>query len=315
MTEDVDAAVVSALYRRRLRLWRGASVAAFSVALLVAGVSVHRHASPLGPHLARLKVHGTIGSDVSLMTRALKTAEKDSSIKGLLLDIDSPGGAVTGGEALHDAVERFAKMKPVVVTMGGMGASAGYMIAVPAKRIFAQRGTLTGSIGVLMQSPDVSSLLDKVGVSVDELVSGPLKGQPSMVKPLSPEGRTMLQGVVNNLFEQFVTMVATGRHMPEEKVKALADGRPYTGQQALALGLIDSLGDEDDAKASLAKLCALPEDAKIETIGEKSKQFSLRHRLLGMIGGSFATLFGFGAEELLQNETLGIDGPVAIWKP
>ncbi|NHO31511.1 signal peptide peptidase SppA [Acetobacter fallax] len=320
MSSGVDDAVVEAELKRRLRRWRAGSVALFAFALFVTGAVSHRsgawnHASVTGPHLVRLKVTGVIGSDVSRWTKALSKAEKEPSVKGLLLDIDSPGGSVTGGEELHDAIERFAKSKPVVTTMSGVGASAGYMIALPSKRIFAERSTLTGSIGVIMESPDVSGLLGKIGVNVDELVSGPLKGQPSMVKPISPEGRVMLQGVVSNLFDQFVAMVVAGRHMPEDKVRSLADGRPYTGQQAVALGLIDSLGNRDDARDWLAKTCGLKAEPDVVTIGQAVRRFSFRRRLIGLFGGAVMSWSGLNLDEFLPQDSERLDGAVSIWKP
>jgi protease-4 len=160
---------------------------------------------------------------------------------------------VAGGESLHDAIARVAAKKPVVTVMGGVAASAGYMISVPAARIFASQATLTGSIGVLLETGDISGLLGKLGIASDPIVSGPLKDQPSFTKPLSPEGRQVLQGLVMDMYDQFVSMVAQGRHMDPDKVRALADGRAYTGRQALNLGLVDQIGGEHDARAWLAK--------------------------------------------------------------
>jgi protease IV len=240
-------------------------------------------------------------------------------VKGLILSIDSPGGSVSGGEALHDAIARFAAQKPVVAVMGGVGASAGYMIAVPAARIFASNATLTGSIGVLMQSPDVSGLLGKVGVNVDELVSGPLKGQPSVVKPLSPAGREMLQGVVADLFDQFVGMVADGRHMDRAKVQALADGRPYTGHQALGLGLIDQIGDERDARAWLADTRHLPRDMPVRELKPKDDRVWWRPHPSGMLeraaGAAIVSLVGEIGMKTVTSQGLALDGPVALWQP
>ncbi len=320
MSSGVDAVVTEAELKRRLRRWRAGATAVFVVAVMTAGALGHRTtgwkpAAVTGPHLARLRVSGVIGADVSRWTKALSKAEKNPAVKGLILDVDSPGGSVTGGEELHDAIEHFAKVKPVVTTMGGVGASAGYMIALPSKRIFAERSTLTGSIGVIMESPDVSGLLGKIGVNVDELVSGPLKGQPSVVKPLSPEGRAMLQGVVGNLFDQFVAMVVTGRHMPEDKVRSLADGRPYTGQQAVTLGLIDALGTRDDARNWLAKTCGLSGEPEVVTIGEATRRFSLRRRLIGLFGGAVMSLTGLDPAEFLPQDSERLDGAVSIWKP
>ncbi|GBR01488.1 signal peptide peptidase SppA [Acetobacter oeni] len=320
MSSGVDAAVAAAELKRRLRRWRVGAVVLFGVA--VAAVSagsrqsgIWNHNSLMRPHLVKIRVNGVIGPDVSRWTKALAKAEKEVAVKGLILDIDSPGGSVTGGEELHDAIEHFSKLKPVVATMSGVGASAGYMIALPARRIYAERSTLTGSIGVIMESPDFSGLLGKIGVNVDELVSGPLKGQPSLVKPISPEGRIMLQGVVSNLFDQFVAMVVSGRHMPEEKVRSLADGRPYTGQQALSLGLIDALGSRDDAVDWLGKVSDLKGEPCVEAIGEAAQRFSFRRRLAGLFGGALMSWLGHDFAEILPQDPIRLDGAVSIWKP
>ncbi len=122
----------------------------------------------------------------------------------MILSIDSPGGSVAGGETLHDAIARVAAKKPVVVTMGGLAASAGYMIAMPANRIFAREATLTGSIGVLLETGEVSGLLGKLGITAEVVRSGPLKDEPSLVRPLSPAGQEVLQGLVNDMYDQFV---------------------------------------------------------------------------------------------------------------
>ena len=154
--------------------------------------------------------------------------------------------------------------------MGGTAASAGYMIAVPATRIFAQESTLTGSIGVLLETGDISGLLKSIGVSADPIVSGPLKDQPSFVKPLSSEGRQMLQGLVMDMYDQFVDMVAQGRHMDTGRVRELADGRPYTGRQAMKLGLVDAIGGEQDARQWLAQAKGISADLPVEDVSSGS---------------------------------------------
>ncbi|WP_408873170.1 signal peptide peptidase SppA [Gluconobacter roseus] len=236
--------------------WRiGALVAVFTaIAVCMAGYG-RPAAAGFGhrPHIVRLVITGIVQNDVSDTVRALKQAQISPDVTGLLLVVDSPGGGVTGGERLHEAVRRFAAVKPVAVSMGDMGASAAYMLSVPAQHIVALPSTLTGSIGVIFQRPDVSVGLGRLGIGMDAITSGPMKDQTDPTSTLTPEGRQMLQGLVNDLFGQFVSMVATGRHMSEEKVRSLADGRAYTGKQAIALGLVDELGDEDAARLWLRK--------------------------------------------------------------
>ncbi|WP_428376995.1 signal peptide peptidase SppA [Lichenicoccus sp.] len=302
--------------KRGLAFWRVVAVLAFVLAVLgVGGLRLH-HAA--GAHLARLKVDGIITDDADRVAM-IDSARKDASVKGLILSIDSPGGSVAGGENLHDAIARFAAGKPVVTVMGGTAASAGYMIAVPSARIFASNATLTGSIGVLLQSPDVSGLLDKVGLGVDELVSGPLKGQPSVVKPLSPEGRVMLQGVVMDLYDQFVGMVASGRHMDAARVRALADGRPYTGHQAIGLGLIDQIGTEQDARDWLAANRHLAGDLPVRPLEPQDKAPWWRRQMRASAGGlllsALDVLVSSPAAKTFAAQGLVLDGPVALWQP
>ncbi len=190
----------------------------------------------------------------------------DDNVKALIVSIDSPGGSVAGGESLHDAIAHVAARKPVVAVMGGLAASAGYMIAVPAARIFAHDATLTGSIGVLLETPEVSGLLAKIGVDAQTIVSGPLKDQPSFTHALSPQGHEVMQALVMDMYDQFVGMVAAGRHMDSDKVRQLGDGRAYTGRQALQLGLIDAIGGEQEARDWLASAKGVAADLPVQDV-------------------------------------------------
>ena len=295
-----DLAFQQRRLRRRLLVARLA-ILVLVVALLASGFG-HRGAH--GPHVAVLAVDGLI-TDEPRRIEAVDAARRDPSVRAMILAVDSPGGSVTGGENLHDALARFARAKPLVAVMGGEAASAAYMISVPARRIFASEATLTGSIGVILESPDVSGLLDKIGVHVDELVSGPLKGQPSVTSPISPAGRTMLQGIVADLYGQFVRIVADGRHMPADKVRALADGRPYTGEQALPLGLIDQIGDRQDARDWLAAHAGVPKDMPARDLDWRTRgqRFSLG------AGSVLKTLLPQGLMS-----PLSLDGAVSVWQ-
>lgn len=316
MSLESDLVVDRLLLKRRLAVWRVLAVIGFVLALLAAG-GARLHGAG-GPHLARLKVDGIITNDQERLA-LVEAARTDPQVLGMILAIDSPGGSVAGGEALHDAIARFAAQKPVVAVMGGVAASAGYMIAVPSARIFASNATLTGSIGVLLQSPDVSGLLGKVGVNVDELVSGPLKGQPSVVKPLSPDGRVMLQGVVMDLYGQFVDMVASGRHMDSARVRSLADGRPYTGHQAIGLGLVDQIGTEQDARAWLAQARRIPTAVATRDLKPAEAGSWWRQRIgavLERVGlAALNQVFSGVSAKTLIPQGLVLDGPLALWQP
>lgn len=284
-------------------VWRTLAVLALVLAILV---GLRDHGTDFGgPYVARLKVSGLITED-SKLVQAVAALAKDAQVKALIVEIDSPGGSVSGGESLHDAIASVAADKPVVAVMDGIATSAGYMIAVPAARIFAQQATLTGSIGVLLPTGEASGLLKMLGITVDEIVSGPLKDQPNYTKPLTPEGRAVLQGLVMDMYDQFVTMVAEGRHMDADKVRSLADGRAYTGRQALKLGLVDAIGGEPQARDWLAQTRGVPEalpEHEVTTATLTDRMFA------GSLGGLFG---GFWKSVVSQGVML--DGAWSIWQ-
>lgn len=303
MSLETDLLLDRRRLKRRLVFWRVFSVLAVVLAAIVglrgAGLA---HG---GARIARVSVSGLITEDRKT-TRAIDALADNDQVKALILAIDSPGGSVAGGESLHDAIARVAARKPVVVTMGGLAASAGYMIAVPANRIFAREATLTGSIGVLLETGEVSGLLSKIGISAEVVRSGPLKDEPSLVRPLSPAGKEVLQALVNDMYDQFVQMVASGRHMDPTKVRSLGDGRAYTGRQALTLGLVDAIGGEREAKDWLVSAKGLPASLPIEDVSESS--FASR-ALSGELGPVVQ-----GVWKTLISQSVSLDGALAVWQ-
>jgi protease IV len=256
-------------------------------------------------HLARLTVSGIISDDRKLDEAVTKLAD-NANVKALIVAIDSPGGSVAGGEGLHDAIARVAEKKPVVAVMGGVAASAGYMIAVPAARIFAREATLTGSIGVLLETGEVSGLLKSIGVNAEAITSGPLKDQPSFTRPLSPQGRDVLQGLVMDMYDQFVGMVVSGRHMDDARVRELADGRAYTGRQALKLGLVDAIGGEQDARLWLAKQKSISADLPVEDVSTS-----------GLASRAFSSSLGWMFDALWKSlfpQGVMLDGTRLLWQ-
>ena len=299
---EADLLIDRRRLKRRLVFWRLVAV----LAVLAAAAYALRNASPAalaGKHVTRVTVSGIITEDRKLLD-ALDGLAHDNSVAAVLLAVDSPGGSVAGGESLHDALERIAATKPLVTVMGGTAASAGYMISVPAARIFASNATLTGSIGVILETGDVGGLFDKLGIESTPIVSGPLKDQPSYTHPLSPAGHDYLQALVGDLFGQFVTIVAQGRHMDEAKVRDLADGRAYDGRQALALGLVDEIGGERAARAWLAKEKSVSESLPVEDL----KLGSLYQRTFG---SAIERIDGWLGLRL----SLATGVPMALWSP
>ncbi len=303
MTLETDLLLDRRRLKRRLFAWRAVALLAVLAAVLVA-VGVSR---PIrGSHIARLSVGGIITEDRKL-TEAVSALADDARVPALIVVINSPGGSVAGGESLYGAIARVAARKPVAAVMGGTAASAGYMVALPASRIFARASTLTGSIGVILQTGDVSGLLAKLGVTAEAITSGPLKDQPSFVRPLSPQGRDVLHGLVMDMYEQFVAMVATARHLSADRVRELGDGRAYTGRQALALGLIDQIGGEPEARAWLAAEHRVSTKLPVTDVGTGT----LAGRAFGAMGAPLLEFIG----KTLEAQWLRIDGAWALWQP
>lgn len=305
MALDVDLLLDRRRLKRRLILWRTLTVAIATIAVL-AGLRGAGLGGPTGSaRIARLPVSGIITEDRKLV-EAIRASGRDPHVKALIVAINSPGGSVAGGESLYRAIATVAEKKPVVAVMAGLGASAGYMIAMPANRVFARESTITGSIGVLMETGELSGLLEKLGVTAEAITSGPLKDQPSLTKPLSPEGREVLHGLVLDMYDQFVGMVAAGRHMTPEAVRALADGRPYTGRQALKLGLIDAIGDEYDAKKWLETDKSVPANLPVEDISTTGLAGRiLASELSPVLGSLWKTLI---------SQRVMLDLPWAVWQ-
>jgi protease IV len=303
MSLETDLLLDRRRLKRRLFVWRSLAVLAALVAVLVA---LRGESASFGrSRVARLNVSGLITDDRKLNEAVTKLADNDS-VKALIVRINSPGGSVSGGEGLHDAIALVADKKPVVAVMGGTAASAAYMIAVPAVRIFAREATLTGSIGVILETGEVSGLLKSLGISTEAITSGPLKDQPSFTKPLSQQGRDVLQALVLDMYDQFVGMVASGRHMDAARVRELADGRAYTGRQALKLGLVDEIGGEHDARLWLATQKGVSADLPVDDVSTESLGSQMLSGSLGwVIDGLWKSLFSQGVI---------LDGTRLVWQ-
>ena len=251
MMLDPDAIADRRRLKRRLGFWR---IAAFVLAVVALGAlavrfgALDRGAS--SPHVARVSLTGVMIPDAKFVAM-LDAIAKTDAVKGVIVDIDSPGGATTAGEAVYGALRRLSEKKPTVAWVGTLAASAGYMAALGADRIVIRRSALTGSIGVLVQWPDVSKLMDTLGVRYEEVKASPMKAEPTPFKPTSPEARAMLDRAVRDTYQWFVGLVAERRGMTPERALELADGRVVTGHQAIDLKLVDEIGEESAARAWL----------------------------------------------------------------
>lgn len=212
-----------------------------------------------GERLALVAVRGPI-LDPAPTLAWIRRLEQDGRVKGVLLRVDSPGGGAAASQEIYAALARLARKVPVVVSMGATAASGGLMVSMAGERIFANPSTVTGSIGVRMDIPQLQGLMDKVGVGQETLVTAPYKDAASYLHPLTPKDRAYLEHVLMDMHEQFVGIVAKGRHMEREQAAKLADGKIFTGQEAKALGLVDVMGGEDAALDWLAQKTGVPAD-------------------------------------------------------
>jgi protease IV len=218
-----------------------------------------------------IQIEGVISSDLSERTvRQLTKYGDDASIKAIILRIESPGGGVASSQEIYEEVSRVRSGgKLVVASLGSVAASGGYYVACMADRIFANAGTLTGSIGVIVQLANAEELLRKVGVASTVITSGPFKDSGNPTRTLRPEERQVFQALVDDVYQQFVEAVAQGRNLPLDEVRQAADGRIYTGRQARDLRLVDELGSMEDAIAYAASTLGIVGKPKLVQEGKE----------------------------------------------
>lgn len=253
MTYTADAVLERRRIRRKLTFWRVITFILLAAIILFAAIYINGSKPSRNiPHIAKFSITGTIYNNEELLKR-LKDVADSEMVKGVILDVSSPGGTTTGGEVIYDAVRRIADEKPVVTQVGTLAASAGYMIAIASDHVIAHKTSMIGSIGVLFQYPDISGLLDKVGVKFETIKSSPLKAEPNFFSPASDEAKAMIDNTVKDTYDWFVGLVKERRPMiPADKLPALTNGSVYTGRQALQHKLIDALGDQETSIAWLA---------------------------------------------------------------
>ncbi|MGD8371500.1 MAG: signal peptide peptidase SppA [Syntrophobacterales bacterium] len=230
-----------------------------------------------GDKVAVVEIKGVV-ADAEPTIENLTNFTKDDSVKALVLRIESPGGGVSPSQELYEEVRRTVQKKPVVVSMGAVAASGGYYIAAAAQKIYANPGTITGSIGVILQFTNLEELFRKIGFRMEIVKSGPYKDVGNPAREMTPEERAYLQDLIDNVHQQFVRAVAQGRRMEEEKVREVADGRIFTGEQAKELGLVDELGDLKDAINAAAKMAGIEGEPKV-IYPEKKKRSLLSYLL------------------------------------
>lgn len=303
--------------RRKLFFWRAAAFAVLALAVIgVALGSLARNgAGTLVPHVARIKIQGLITGDDA--TVKLLDDVAGSQAAAVILQIESPGGTTVGSEKVFDAIRRVAAKKPVVASVDTLAASGAYIAALGADHIVARGNSLVGSIGVLFEFPNVSGLLDKIGVQVETVKSAPLKASPNGFEPTSDAARAALASLVTDSFDWFKGLVKDRRHMTDAELAAVVDGRVFTGRQGLPLKLIDQIGGEQDAVAWLENDKHVAKGLPIRDW----KPASARGRFgLFSIAAGVADAFGQPETARFFNRfaTLGrtpmLDGLVSVWQ-
>jgi protease-4 len=311
MTFDADLIVDRRRTRRKLFFWRLAAFVMAAVVLLTAGwlLQGNRLAGKASPHIARVTVSGLITTDRKFAAM-LKDIGKSEAVKGVIVAVDSPGGTTAGGEEIYTALRKLAADKTVVAEMGTLAASAGYMVAIAADHIVAERTTITGSIGVLFQYGNVGSLLDKLGVEVKTIKSAPLKAEPSpFTYPEQPGAAEMIGRLIDDTYQWFIDIVAERRGLDRAVAVKLADGSVYSGRQALDLKLVDAIGGESEAVAWLESQRGVPADLPVIdwAPAQPFEPFGL-----GSLAG-LGRLVGLDLSALPTQASL--DGLVSVWHP
>jgi protease IV len=331
MPLDADDIVDRRRLRRKLTFWRVLTVVVIAAALVGGTLIYSDRGAGLRPgaFIARIKIQGLIRGDADRVD-ALERLGKSSQARAVVVHVDSPGGTTAGSEQLHQALRKLATRKPVVVVVDGLAASGGYIAAMASDHIVAQSTSLVGSIGVIFQFPNVTDLLKTVGVKVEEVKSSPLKAAPNGFEPTSPEARAALESIVKDSYNWFREMVADRRKLTGDALEKVADGRVFTGRQAVDLKLIDEVGDERTAIAWLAKQSPCDEGASATCVSTTTpvRDWELKDRLgdLSFLHLGFAALLhSVGLESLAQRlsdagtvqaiERMNLDGLLALWHP
>ena len=322
MSLDADLIVDRRRMRRKLTFWRVLAVVVIVLAVIgAAGLAGKRTGLVgAGAYIARISIKGLIRDDEERV-KQLDQLAKSSAARAVIVHIDSPGGTTAGSEQLYDSLMRLKEKKPLVIVVDGLAASGGYITALAGDHIVARQTSLVGSIGVLFQYPNVAELLNKIGVKVESIKSSPLKAAPDGFEPTSPEARAAIESIIKDSYAWFKGLVQDRRHLNDDELQTVADGRVFTGRQAVGLKLIDEIGDERSAIAWLAAEKHV--DGKLPV-----RDYRLRDRFGDLPFLHAAAAFALDAAGLstlardlddlgtLQAvEKLNLDGLLALWHP
>jgi protease-4 len=322
MSLDADLIVDRRRMRRKLTFWRVLAIVLVVIGIAgAAGLASNRVGlTGVRPYIARVTISGLIRGDQDRVAELDRLA-KSTLARAVIVHVDSPGGTTAGSEQLFDSLSRVREKKPLVVVVDSMAASGGYITALAADHIVAQQTSLVGSIGVLFQYPNFTDLLDKIGIKVESVKSTPLKAAPNGFEPTSPEATAALNAIIQDSYGWFKGLVQDRRHLTDDQLKAVVDGRVFTGHQGLDLKLIDELGDERAALAWLAKEKNV--DANLPV-----RDYELQSRfgdLPFLHAAAVALLDAAGLDGLARRfdawggadaaQVFNLDGLLALWHP
>ena len=321
MSLETEAVIERRRMRRRISFWRSAAVL-FIGLLLGTMLFGSEDLSTIGGsnQIARVAIEGTI-TDNRDQLRMLERIKDANHVKALLVHVNSPGGTTTGGESLYHALREVAAKKPVVAQFGTVAASAGYIVGLGTDHIVARGNTITGSVGVLAQWPEVSEMLDKLGIKFNEVKSGRLKAEPNPFAPTTDDGRRIMQETIDDGFRWFLALVEERRGIAARSVNGLSEGRIFSGRQALDANLIDEIGGEAEAVRWLQTTHGISSDLKV--VNWRPRADSPWSPLSGADAATSAGAVLMAVLGALLDpprlpaalERLGLDGLVSVWQP
>lgn len=319
MSLETEALLDRRRLRRRLTLWR---VLAFAAVIAAIGAVGYLGAGAPGfsqpKQIARITIEGVITEDREQL-KMLKRIAEAKNVEAVLVFINSPGGTTTGGEALFEALRNIAAQKPLVAQFGTVAASAAYIAGLATDHIVARGNTITGSVGVIFQWPDVSQLLEKIGVKVNEIKSGPLKATPSPFQPIDEAGRQVAEQMVTDSMRWFVGLVTSRRNIKTQDVPGLEQGRVYSGREALGHKMIDQIGGEAEALNWLAE--KRPSSRGLKVVDWKPRRdvdlgwFKMTMDALQPIVGDRAMEIARAVASDARLQIMRLDGLVSVWQP
>jgi protease-4 len=319
MTLETEAVLDRRRMRRRLGFWRMLAVAGLALALGLLLFGGEHLSEVVGPRqIARIAIEGTITDDRAQI-EVLKKVKDASHVEAVLVFVNSPGGTTTGGESLYEGLRDVAQSKPVVAQFGTVAASAGYIVGLGTDYIVARGNTITGSVGVLAQWPEVSELMDRLGIKFNEVKSGDLKAEPNPFKPATEEAKKVMQETIDDGFRWFTSLVETRRGLVASSIPGLLEGRIFSGRQARDLKLVDEVGGEAEAVRWLVEKRGVTKDLKVvDWKPERDTGWGLSSSAASALRDGGANALAAFVQFIGNNRAihgLGLDGLVSVWQP